>query len=106
MDFDHILDQAVEMLQRRGRLTYRTLKRQFQLDDAGLEDLKEELLYSQPQVVDDEGRGLVWTGDALSAPSPAAASERPSVSVREPLSYTPSYLRGRWENHKEGHLRG
>ena len=27
------------MLQRRGRLTYGTLKRQFQLDDAALEDL-------------------------------------------------------------------
>ena len=27
MTFDNILDQAIEMLQRRGRLTYRTLKR-------------------------------------------------------------------------------
>ncbi len=26
MDVDHILDQAIEMIQRRGRLTYRTLK--------------------------------------------------------------------------------
>jgi hypothetical protein len=38
-------------------VTYRTLKRQFDLDDDTLEDLKEELLYSQPQVVDDEGKG-------------------------------------------------
>jgi hypothetical protein len=30
MTFDDILDQTIEMLQRRGRLTYRTLKRQFQ----------------------------------------------------------------------------
>ena len=29
MDFDQVLDQAIEMLQRRGRLTYHTLKRQF-----------------------------------------------------------------------------
>ena len=48
MDFDHLLDQAIEMLQRRGRLTYRTLKRQFELDDQVLEELKEELLFSQP----------------------------------------------------------
>ena len=27
MTFDDILDQTIEMLQRRGRLTYRTLKR-------------------------------------------------------------------------------
>ena len=43
MTFDEILDQAIEMLQRRGRLAYRTLKRQFDLDDETLEDLKEEL---------------------------------------------------------------
>ena len=31
----------------RGRLTYRTLQRQFQLDEVVLEDLKEELNYGQ-----------------------------------------------------------
>src|SRR5437016_4498279 len=33
MTFEDILDQAIAMLQRRGRLTYRTLQRQFQLDE-------------------------------------------------------------------------
>src|SRR5262245_23795550 len=42
MNFEEILDHAIAMLQRRGRVTYRTLKRQFQLDDDVLEDLKEE----------------------------------------------------------------
>jgi hypothetical protein len=37
MTFEEILDQAIAMLQRRGRLTYGTLKRQSQLDDAGLD---------------------------------------------------------------------
>ena len=32
MTFEEVLDQAIAMLQRRGCLTYRTLKRQFQLD--------------------------------------------------------------------------
>ena len=50
------------MLQRRGRLTYRTLQRQFQLDDAALEDLKEELIHGQRLAVDEEGRVLVWSG--------------------------------------------
>ena len=45
MTFEEILDQAIAMLQRRGRLTYRTLQRQFHLDDAALEDLKDELIY-------------------------------------------------------------
>jgi hypothetical protein len=39
MTFEEILDHAMAMLQRRGRLTYGTLKRQFQLDDAALDDL-------------------------------------------------------------------
>src|SRR5215468_1960034 len=34
MTFEEILDQAIAMLQRRGRVSYSTLKRQFQLDDA------------------------------------------------------------------------
>ena len=29
MTFEEILDQAIALLQRRGRLTYRALKRQF-----------------------------------------------------------------------------
>ena len=57
MIFEELLDQAVAMLQRRGRMTYRALRLHFQLDEETLEALKEELLYSQPQVVDDEGRG-------------------------------------------------
>src|SRR5262245_33527953 len=62
MTFEDVLDQAISMLQRRGRLTYRTLQRQFQLDDAALEDLKEELIYGQRLAVDEEGRVLVWSG--------------------------------------------
>ena len=41
MTFEEILDQALAMLQRRGRVTYRTLRRQFQLDEDALEDLKD-----------------------------------------------------------------
>jgi hypothetical protein len=47
MTFEEILDQAIAMLQRRGRLTYGALKRQFQLDDAYLEDVKNELIAGQ-----------------------------------------------------------
>jgi class 3 adenylate cyclase/tetratricopeptide (TPR) repeat protein len=90
MTFEEILDQAIAMLQRRGRMTYRTLQRQFALDEDALNDLKDELLYVHPEVRDDGGRGLVWTGDANTA-SPAAS---PSASTQdhEPLSYTPPYL--------------
>jgi tetratricopeptide (TPR) repeat protein len=43
MTFEEVVDQALAMLQRRGRVTYRMLQRHFQLDDAALEDLKQAL---------------------------------------------------------------
>jgi class 3 adenylate cyclase len=90
MTFEEILDHAIAMLQRRGRMTYRTLQRQFALDDDALTDLKDELLYAHPEIRDDAGRGLVWNGDpslALPATSPPASTQE-----RAPLSYTPAYL--------------
>jgi hypothetical protein len=47
MGFYAVLDQVVALLRQRGRVTYRALKREFQLDDAGLEDLKDELINAQ-----------------------------------------------------------
>src|SRR5256885_12515090 len=90
MAFEEILDQAIALLERRGRVTYRTLQRQFQLDEDALNDLKDELLYANPQVRDDAGRGLVWTGDTGTAPPGAAPSASPQD--RAPLTYTPAYL--------------
>src|SRR5215467_7710408 len=89
MTFEEILDQAIAMLQRRGRVTYRTLQLQFQLDEDQLEALKDELLFAHPQVRDEAARGLVWTGDPGPAP-PASAPAGTSVSA--PLTYTPQYL--------------
>ena len=90
MTFEEILDQAIAMLQRRGRLTYSTLKRQFQLDDAALEDVKNELLYAYPEVRDDAGRGLIWSSDT--SPAPAAATVPAGTVEQAPLAYTPAYL--------------
>jgi predicted ATPase/class 3 adenylate cyclase len=64
MTFEEILDQALAMLQRRGRVAYRMLKRQFQLNDDALEDLKAELIKGQRLAVDEDGEVLVWTGGA------------------------------------------
>jgi len=62
VDFVAVLDQVIALLHQRGRLTFPTLQRQFQLDDAALDDLKDELIYGQRLAVDEEGRVLVWTG--------------------------------------------
>jgi class 3 adenylate cyclase len=91
MDFYAVLDQVLELLQQRGRVTYRALKRQFDLDDAFIEDLKEELIYGQQLAVDEDGRVLVWTGatqDITPTPTPAPASPQTPA----PLAYTPQHL--------------
>jgi class 3 adenylate cyclase/tetratricopeptide (TPR) repeat protein len=88
--FEEILDHAIAMLQRRGRLTYGTLKRQFQLDDAALEDLKNELIEGQRLAADERGNVLVWTGDTAAAAAPAAAPA--PVQAQAPLTYTPPHL--------------
>ena len=74
MTFEEILDQAIAMLQRRGRVTYQTLRLQFQLDDEHLEALKDALLFTHPQVVDAAGRGLGWSRDTNPIPPPTPVS--------------------------------
>jgi len=87
MDFVAVVDQVIALLRQRGRVTYRTLKPQFTLDDAQLTVLKDELLYSQSQVVDDAGRGLVWTGDAGTASlAPVEPPDQPSILKMEGVS--------------------
>jgi hypothetical protein len=78
--FAEVVDQAMAMLQRRGRVTYRLLKRQFMLDDEALEDLKLELIAGQRLAVDEEGTVLVWTGAPLPRSQAPASRPRPSAS--------------------------
>ena len=86
MDFYAVLDQVLALLRQRGRVSYRALKRQFDLDDAYLDDLKVEIIEVHQCAVDQEGTILVWTGDAASAATPE------SVQAQAPLAYTPPYL--------------
>jgi Adenylate and Guanylate cyclase catalytic domain len=89
MTFYEVLEQVVTLLQRHGRMSYRALTRQFQLDEAYLEDLKAELVDIQRVAVDHDGIMLVWTGDATAAlplVTSAPALECP------PRAYTPAHL--------------
>jgi class 3 adenylate cyclase len=70
MGFYEILDQVVDLLRRRGRVTYRALKREFQVDDAFLEDLKAEIIIAQRLAVDEQSAVLVWVGEAGTPPAP------------------------------------
>jgi TOMM system kinase/cyclase fusion protein len=80
MDFYTLLDQVVELLRSRSRVSYRALKRQFGLDDDYLEDLKAELIKSQRLAVDEDGEVLIWTGP----PAPLPPTSLPAAEA-DPL---------------------
>ncbi len=96
MDFYEVLDQVIDLLRSRGRVSYRALKRQYGLDDDYLEDLKVELIKSQQLAIDEDGEVLVWTGESVKAdPGPPAsvpASVQATDHTQPPISYTPQYL--------------
>jgi predicted ATPase/class 3 adenylate cyclase len=71
VSFEEVLDQAIAMLQRRGRVSYRALQRQFQLDDAYLQDLTAEIIEVLQLAVDQDNTMLVWTGGS-SVPVPVS----------------------------------
>ena|SRR2546425_6264198 len=79
MDFYTLLDHVVDLLQRRRRVSYRALKRQFGLDDDYLEDLKAELIKSQRLAVDEDGDVLVWTGHPEAPPAAPPPTSPPAA---------------------------
>ena len=84
MDYDAIVTQALTLLQREQRLSYRVLKLRLQLDDDTLEALKEDLIYAKKLAVDEDGRVLVWTGGTSSAPPTASSVPLPAMSAVAP----------------------
>lgn len=64
MKFDEILTQVRLLLEQEGRVSYRALKRRFEVDDEYLEDLKAELIDAKRFAVDEDGKVLVWVGAA------------------------------------------
>src|SRR5215468_10042662 len=77
MTFDEILAQVITLLQRQGRVSYRALKMRFDLDDEYLDVLKEELIDAQRIATDEDGRILVWVGDAQAVTSQSAQTTQP-----------------------------
>lgn len=65
MKFSEIIKQANDLLQQRGRLSYRTLRMEFDLDEEQLDVLKEQLIDIEALAVDQDGKMLVWVGAPL-----------------------------------------
>ena len=85
MDFYAVLDQVVELVRSRGRVSHRALKLKFDLDDNHFRALKEELLYAHRGTIREEGSGFVWVGDptvTLTTPQPQLpAAERRQLTL-------------------------
>src|SRR5688572_30359484 len=99
MDFYAVLDQIIDLLRQRGRVSYQALKRQFDVDDAYLEDLKVELIEVQELARDRDGKMLVWSGEVARTPelTPASATHEPvspsaTAYAGPPIAHTPPYL--------------
>jgi class 3 adenylate cyclase len=78
--FSEVVDHAIEFLRSRARVSYRALKREFDLDDESLADLKTELIKAKRLAADEDGEVLVWVGAA------------PVQSSQPPAAYTPRHL--------------
>ena len=79
MTFYEMLEQVIALLQRHGRLSYRALTVQFELDNERLDLLKEELIDIQHVARDQGGRMLVWTGGTKNPPLASASASPPPV---------------------------
>ena len=79
MTFDELLEQVILLLQHQKRVAYGALKRRFNLDDAYLEDLKDELIYARQIAVDEGNRVLVWPPTSSLLPETVPVSAQPQV---------------------------
>jgi class 3 adenylate cyclase len=79
MTFEEVLTQVLDLLQREGRVSYRALKRRFDLDDDYLEDLKGEIIQAKRLAMDEDGVVLVWVGASTTASASVRAAMTPSA---------------------------
>ena len=89
MTFEEVLRQAMAMLRRQRRVSYRALKRQFDLDESYLDDLKAEFMDVHQVAIDQGGTMLVWTGGTGTpplhpGPQTATRAEHPPTEAPPP----------------------
>ncbi len=83
-----MLEQVIELLERHRRVTYRALKRQFDIDDDYVEDLKDEIIKARQLAVEQDGEMLVWSDETEGTLASAAQPDQTSVpsTTQEPES--------------------
>jgi class 3 adenylate cyclase len=102
MKFSEVVAQTLAWLHRDGRVSYRALKREFDLDDEFLEDVKAELIEAKRVAMDENGKVLVWVGKEAKAESENRGNgetetrranqdpQPPNVELRTSQSPTPN----------------
>lgn len=60
--FDEILARVRACVESEGRVSYRLLKRRFELDDEDIEDIRSELIDAKRLARDEDDKVLVWHG--------------------------------------------
>ncbi len=94
MTFREVAAQVIDWLQQDKRVSYRALKREFDIDDDYIEDLKEELLYAHESMVQADERGFTWTDKTAVTPvmtsQPDQPEPQPVVEPAEPVQNTSS----------------
>ncbi len=76
MRFFDLLAIVTALLRQRQRVSYRALRREFELDDACLADLRFELVEVEQIALDQDGEILVWAGDGSATVQRASAPAR------------------------------
>lgn len=92
MTFDEMLNAATTLLRQEGRVSYRALRRRFDLTDDDIEDLKAELIAAKRLARDEDGKVLVWAADDVAPLPPVASAVRVAAPAPTPASYTPAHL--------------
>jgi predicted ATPase/class 3 adenylate cyclase len=77
--FHAVLPEVMRLLQRERRVTYRTLEYVFGINETLLEEIREDLSFRQ-LAIDEDGKGLVWTGERQPTVQPAIPSPRPPTT--------------------------
>ena len=99
MRFFDLLAIVTALLRQRQRVSYRALRREFELDDACLADLRFELVEVEQIALDQDGEILVWAGEGVAGRQHAASPLRdaaraplapaPALTADEPLAVLP-----------------
>ena len=91
MRFSELIATATEFLKNTGKVSYRALRREYDLDEETLDDLVHELIAVHRVAAAADGEILIWAGPVSSESAVTDAS----INLPAPASYTPTHLADR-----------